>query len=253
MATVTLQDFHGRFALTASTVTIGTNAIPIAAGYYYTTGYTSESTAQLCETLQANIRAATGSVSPNANVVYSFATGRITIQLDSAQTITWTTAAMQSRLGFTGTQSGSATYTATNQPKCVWRPSRAPASVPLSLARFWDTQSTSRQTRAKDGAVHTVAGHAIYDATIEYQALPSTDVLQVATADNSSLEEFYAQVIVNGQPFRVYPDRTVYTASGVYTATWGEESCASVAGAAKRTVRQYAGYYDVTLPMWRVV
>ena len=252
MATVTYQEYHGRFAIGSSSnnFSVGANAVTLTSSYYYIAKYTGESTSQLCETMQAAIRAVSGTVSPNANVTYSMATGRITIALDSAQTITWTDAALQTILGFTGAQSGSATYTATYQPRYTWRPSRGLSSYPLTLERLWDPQATSRFTRAKDGAVHSVAGHTIYAAELEYQALPAGDVVVGAVQNYQSFEQFYLDVISAGQPMRVYPDRS--NAALQYGAVWGDDNPESVASASRRTVREYSGYYDVRLPLWKV-
>jgi hypothetical protein len=66
-----------------------------------------------------------------------------------------------------------------------------------------------------------------------------------------SFEEFYLDVVANGQPFRVYTDRSYTNSVSCFTAVWGAEEPEPLSAYRRRTVEAYQGYWDVDLHIWK--
>lgn len=252
--TTTYQQWLGRFAVGATndSFSIGANAFTLTAGNYYLAGYTSESTNQLCEHITATI---VGTYA-NAAVTYSATTGLVTFKIanSGSYAITWTDTALQTLLGFTGTQSGAATYTATMEPQHVWRPNRGLAGRPVGEANFWAPRSTTIIGCSKDGSTYGVRGNLLYDAEIAYVMLAESRVTTPATTGTvTDLQSFYEDVVHQGQPIRIYPDRSLSASTSFVTALVStgkeDEPVPAWSDFAARHIANYSGLWDVTLPL----
>lgn len=254
----TLQEYLGRFYVGTDrdSFSIGGNAVTLTNGYYYLSGYTSEATAQLCEHMQAQIRALGGSPYPSATVTRSQSTGLITIATGgAAATITWTDSALQTLLGFTGTQSGSASYTSTYQPRFCWRPSDGLTEYPTDLSRWWGEESKTIGTRAPSGATYSVAAaNLLYAGKYKYTLLPEAEsIIVTGTSVWEPFQQFWEDVIHAGQPIRCYPDRTLNTSSDVKTARYCGERVGKFEDWAKRYLESYNGLWNITLELCKEV
>jgi len=254
----TYQQWIGRFAIGSSndSFSIASNAFTLTSGNYYIAGYTSESTAQLCEHITAKI---IGTYA-NAAVTYSETTGLVTFKIANSgtYTITWTDTALQTLLGFTGTQSNAATYTATMEPQHVWRPERGASSYPAQLNQFWAPRSTTVVGRSRDGTTYAVRGNLLYDAEVSYTMLADTRVITPAsTGTVTDLQGFFEDVIHVGQPIRVFPDRTLKASTSYVTALVSPGKDGDPIGSWQdfcgRHVANYNGLWDVTLPLLKWV
>ena len=252
------QEFLGRFPIGATTdsFSIGTNAITLTAGNYYCNGYTGESTEQLCEHMQARIRAATGGYT-SATVTRSQTTGLVTIATGgAAAAITWTDTALQTLLGFRGTQSSATSHTATYHPRYVWRPTDPPMEADTTPEELFSPVATSKVYRAQDGSMCSVDGVTVLQdcRRLAYQSLPQGDVIRnVAAPTYCSLQEFWEDVIARGRPMRVYPDRSVNANAACFTtAVYGAEQPGAFVDTVGKTSAPYLGYWRVDLPLWKV-
>jgi len=226
---ITYQQYLGQFPIDATTKDFsvedtgggGAQAIALTTGYYYIAGYTGEVEAQLCEHMQAQIRNEGGNFA-DAEVTYSGSTGLITINCPSTTTLTigWTDSLLQSLLGFTGTQSGAKSYTATYPPRYVWRPTEELSDYPTALSTWWASRSTSRYKRANSGKAFAIAGTTVYDGSYAYRLLTAAEMLKASQTNYESLEQFFDDVIAAAKPIRCYPDRTANTSSDFFTAQW---------------------------------
>lgn len=253
------QEFLGRFPVgsTLDSFSIGTNAITLTAGNYYVNGYTGESTAQLLEHMQAKIRAATGGYA-NATVTRSQTTGLVTMATGGgAAAITWTDTALQTLLGFTGTQGSATSHVATYHPRYVWRPTDPPMDVDTTPEEMFAPVSTAKVYRAQDGSMCSVDGVTVLQdcRRLAYQCLPQNDAIRnVAGPTYRSLEEFWEDIIARGRPMRVYPDRSVNANSACFTtAVYGAEQPGAFVDTVGKAQGSYLGYWRVDLPLWKVV
>lgn len=263
-----LQEMFGRFyvggTLDNFSVTDtgggGAQAISLTNGYYYTAGYTGEATAQLIEHMQAQVRAL-GGVWADAAFTYHLGTGLVTLNCPSTTTVTWTwtDAALQTALGFTGTQSGAKTYTGTQTPRFNWKPSRPVTSFPGNSTNIWQPRSTSSIGRAPGGATHGVQGPAIlYDARLTWELLDEDEVLKPDTGTvYDDLETFFEDVIDKTQPIRLVKNVASYSAASDFvTFVWGLEEEDEIGAFEKyraREIEEYRGLYNVNVPMMKAV
>ena len=251
------QEVFGRFPITASSkdFAVGASALALTVGNYYIRGYSSESTAQLVEHMQAVIRAI-GAGQDASTVTYSSSTGLVTIDLETAATLTFTDAALATILGFTGSPYGSATrFTAERKPRYVWRPTDPMMECDTQPLTPFGPVGTSRVYRSQDGSMCSVDGVTVlYDCrSLAWQALPQADVLKnSAGADYRSYEEFWEDIIARGRPMRFYPDRTANASTSFTTCVYGAEQPGAFADAASKTIAPYLGYWRVSLPLWKV-
>ncbi len=253
MATVK-QQYLGRFYINASnnSFTCDGDALAVTAGYFYTAGYTSESTDQLCEAVQVLIRTVSGQ--STATVTYSGTTGVVTIALDSAVTIVFTDSGLAAYLGFSATtQSGADTYTSDQIPRGIWRPTNSAVGHPNIIENFWIKRSSTRVMRSADGTTYSVIGNEFSDATIEYEALPEADVPTPSSGTiYRDFENWLSDIVHEGQPIRCYPDRTVNTSADYVTAVFGSddmETIGSFTDFMNRFTEDYNGMWNVTLPL----
>lgn len=252
------QEFLGRFPIGAASkdFAVGVDALALTAGNYYLHGYTGESTAQLCEHMQAIIRTASSTDQSDATVAYSSSTARVTITLETAAALEFTDAALATILGYTSTSYSSATtFTAERKPRYVWRPTDPMMECDTQPLSPFAPVGTARVYRAQDGSMCSVDGVTVlYDCrTLAWQALPQADVLKnTSGADYRSLEEFWEDIIARGRPMRFYPDRTLNASTSYTTCVYGAEQPGSLADAASKTIAPYLGYWRVELPLWKV-
>lgn len=246
-----LQQYLGRLHVGSDrdSFSVGATALTIPAGWYYLCGYTGEATAQLCEAMQALIRGI-GATQDASTVVYDAATGRVTITLKTAATLTWTDSALGVLLGNPATASGTL-HAGTAQPRFVWRPSRALASYPTDGPTWWAEESTTLGVRAPKGTTYSVAGELLYSGAFAYRNLPSSDVIVSSGCGYVPLQQFWRDVIHEGQPFRCYYDRTSAASANVFTArvSGGEDGIGSFLKIAQRAKPPYNGYWNVGLQL----
>lgn len=255
------QQFLGKFSITTDTqnFSVGATAVTLTTGRYYIVGYTSESTSQLCEHMQTQIRAI-GATQDASTVVYSGSTGLVTITLETAATLTFTDTALATLLGYTSTSYSSATsFVAERQPRYVWRPSRSAWDYPIDLygSTFWAPRSTSLVGRSANGTTWGVVGDDIYDATLMYGALADTEVLTPRTGTTYvELQQFWLDVVHNTMPIRFYPDRTLNAAASVVEFMWGTDEgdqIGSFTDYIERHTSTFNGLWDVEIPMMKYI
>lgn len=248
----TYQQYLGRFWLAASTLDITSEPqITIPAGYYYTAGYTGETDRQLCEELQAQIRANTSYTS--ATVAYASSTGKITITIGTSVALTFGSTGLRDALGFTGDSSAATSHTSDAVCRYVWRPSRAISDSQTDPLNFWQTKSTTIMGMSRDGTPWSVAGVKLKQAEIVYKLLPQADAVASSDASYywSDFESFFNDVIHEGQPIRCYPDRSLNTATDYTTAVVQPEaeSLGMFSDLCKKSIASFLGLWDVTLPL----
>lgn len=222
-----LQEFRGKFTLpsAATTFSIGATGCTLTEADYYIAGYTGESATQLVEHMQAVIRAI-GATQDASTVAYSGTTGRVTITLETAATLTLSSS-LATILGFTSTSYGSGTtFTAERQPRYVWRPSRGAWEYPdnLTAATFWPPESSTVVGRSEDGSPYGVGGYLLYDALIVYRCLTLAEVMTPSTGTvYADLKQFFSDVIHTAKPIRMLLDRTDASSTGYVQFIWGKE------------------------------
>ena len=246
-----LQQWLGRLLIDSSndSFSIATNPFTLTGGYYFIAGYTGESAVQLCE----RITAAIIGTYANAAVTYSEVTGLVTFKIanSGSYTITWTDTALQALLGFTGTQSGGYTYTATMEPKFVWRPDVAMSDAPVDCSRVVQPISSTRVYVSRDGTDTTVRGNTRYGGEVAYQLLAGARVFIPSTGSvNRELETFFTDVIAAGEPIRLYPDRTLNASTSfVNVKVTGGEEIGAFESFARKRITSYQGLADVRIPL----
>lgn len=252
-----LSRWLGRFAVGASndSFSIGANAFTLTAGDYYLAGHTGEATSQLCELITAAI---VGTYA-DAAVTYSATTGLVTFKIanSSTYTITWTDTALQSLLGFTGTQSGAATYTAANEPQCVWSPNRGISDAPVDPARLVQPISSTIVHCSRDGTLTSVLGNTRYAGTVSYGLIDGARVFIPSTGSvNKEFETFFEDVIARGERIRVLVNRATYAATTDYVecvvGTPGEP-IGAFSDFARRHIASYQGLADLQIPVMKYV
>jgi len=248
-----LQQYLGKLRIGSASkdFAIGASACSLTVGDYYLTGYTAEATAQLCEHMQAVIRAI-GATQDASTVVYNATTGRVTITLETAAALTWTDAALGALLGYTSAAYGAGTtFTAEAAPRYVWRPTEGLARYPVHLSTWWGSRSTTVVQRSPNGSIATVEGAFLYDGEFGYDLLTSAEVMTTpGTTVWESLEQFWLDVIGRGKPIRCYPDRTLSAVGNVFEAIAlprGDEGLGSFVDYAARHFESYDGLWNVSL------
>lgn len=264
MSVTIKQQFLGRFNLTSAEKDFnilnasGNWNIAVDTGLTFIKGYTGESATQLLEDMQVKIRAAHSSTNA-ANVTLDDTTGLVTLSFQSnPHEVTWTDAGLATILGFnTGALTGAASYTGVRQPRYLWRPTLPASEYPLTLQGAWMPRSTSRVYRSADGTCSGVGGNKIYEALVEFTALPEADVITPSTGTvYRDLQQFWEDVVSVPQSIRYQPDRTNWASNGVLSAMLGVDSdegdeVGSFDDRATRTKKSYNGLWDVSLRLWK--
>lgn len=256
----TYQQYLGRLTIGTSSDSFSVNdgggaqALTLASGKYYIAGYTGEGTAQLVEHLQAKIRTATGFGA--ATVTYSYSTGKITFTFAGTTTITFTDSGLAEVIGFDGTvTSGASTYTGGKAAKYVWRPTKGLAEYPGQLNRLWAPVASVRMFRSQDFTAYGAPGNVGYEARLRYALLPEADVIVPSGgSQNLELEQFFIDVLSQGERVRIYPDRTLNASTSFYTALWagsGDQD-SKFADLIARSVPGYNGLWDADLRWFKV-
>jgi len=253
----TYQQWLGRFSIDSSldNFSVDATAKTVTQGKYYITGYTAESTSQLCEHLTTQIAAVVAS----STVVYSASTGKVTITFGSGtHTITWTDSALGTLLGFTGDCTpGAASFVATNEAKYCWRPERPMSQHSVGITNFWEPESTTIVGRSKSGAVYSVLGNDLYRCDVGYTMLADTRVITPATGSvNRELQQYFVDVIHRGELIRIYQDRTLAASTSFVTAVVSQGDGKPIgrwADFAQRHLSNYNGLWDVRIPLVKYV
>lgn len=250
----TLSQFLGRFYISENLddFTIGATNLSLDNGYYYLAGYTGETTDQLCEHMQAVIRA--GTTYTTATVTYSGSTGQVTINLGATDTITFDDNGLAAILGFSSTSlSGASSYSSDQVPQHVWRPTIGLSDHYGEKSNVWAPRSTTRVLRSANGTTYSVVGNELFDVTLVWDILPKEDVIQPSTGTiYRDFETWFRDVVHEGQPFRFYSDRTLNSQSDFKTGIFGsddEDVIGSITGYTDRYTPDYNGHWSVTFPM----
>lgn len=249
---MSLQAYLGRLTIGNDskdfTLTAG-GALALTTGRYYMSGYTGESTVQLVEHIEDVIIALGGGYAA-ARVSLS-ADGFVTIDLGTPDELTWTDTDLRDLLGYDATLTGGQSYTAPNQARYTWYPDKDPSSYPGDLTRVWMPNSTSIAYRSADGTTYTAKGALLYDAVVEYSHLDDDKVRRTNSNNYSSLERFFEDVIHQGEPFRIFPDRTTQSSTADYvTAMWADQENAPIGSFQNligRNIRAYNGLWQVEM------
>jgi hypothetical protein len=147
-------------------------------------------------------------------LTYSASTGLATLDCDGTTTsVTWTDTALRDLLGFTGNLSGSTSYTATNQMRYVWRPSRPLTRHPVKQSRFLAERSNTRVFSSNDGTARSLKGFDTYGGDFGYDLLEDSEVVIDSSTVYEAFEQWWLDVPHEGMPFRAYPDRTLNTST----------------------------------------
>ena len=257
----TLQAFFGRFYVGDSLddLDVGGSGITLTQGNYFLSGYTGEGTVNLCEHLEDEIQALGGGYA-DATVTYDLSTKRVTINLTVTATITWTDGALQTLLGFTGTQSGASSYTGSQTPQHVWHPSREITHYPGNSTNIFLPRSTTSIGRANDGTTFSVVGNIVYDAQdgLSWELLDESEILLPSSGSiGDDLESFFEDVVHQGQPIRLILDTSSYAASTDYvTFLWGEEDEDNIGAFAdymNRDDDSYQGLWNIRIPVMKYI
>lgn len=248
------QQYLGKFSISTANnqFSVGGIGLTLTSGDYYLAGYDGETTDQLCEHMQAVIRA--GTAHATATVVYSGSTGVVTITLDSAEALVFTDAPLAAILGFSSATPGASdSFTSDQNPRYIWRPSRGPSDYRGNLLNWWSARSTTRAVRSANGTTYSVVGNLLYDTEISYSLLALSEVRTPADGTvYGDFEQWFEDVIHNGMPIRCYPDRTVNTSSDYFTALFGGDKSSLIDSFEKycsKYARDYNGLWGVSMPL----
>ncbi len=244
--------FLGRFYLASKSFNVTHDAgepnpdsdtITTTAGNYYIKGYTGESTNQLVEHLQAQIRASSlGTSLASATVDLNEGTGQITINFATGGTeigITWTDTDLRDLLGFTGDLSGADSYTATNQCRYIWRPTRYVSNHDVDRDQIWAEESNSRVVVSSDATAFAITGNTRKNVNLEFRNLPAADVRTDSATVWETFQQFFVDVIAKGETVRYIPDRATYSST-----SYGE----GLAGPDSDSVGKLTDYISRALP-----
>lgn len=256
--TVIFQMWLGRFAIGSDRVDFtvndggGAQAVALTEGDYFMAGITAET--QFLEHFQAQTRALGGNFA-TMTAVLSVSTGLITLDFDGTDTtIVWTDVALQTMLGFSGSQTGASSYVATNTARYVWLPSFGMSDYPGNAQNIWLPRSTSISGVTPNGTTFGVEGNELNSARIEYEALDESEVIKPSTGTIfKDLETYFLDVAHKTQRMRVVVDKTSYTAATDYvTAMWGAPrggTLGSLTDSVGRNVSNFQGLWDITIPL----
>lgn len=245
------QEYFGRFYLTSSAPDFAwaSTNVTATAGYYFLRGYTGET--QLLEHLQAVTRTAKSS----STLTFSYTNGRVVLADSGTFTVTWVNTTLRDNLGFTGNLSGANSYTATNAPRYVWRPTRPLSEWPGDLLDWWEPESTSKTLRANDGTTSAVVGTLIYDGYYSYQLLAKAEVItDSASTVWESFQQFWKDCIATPKQIRVFPDRTAVSSADYETGIikGPDDTIGKLADFVQRS-SSWDGLWDVSFTMWKKV
>lgn len=258
-----LQVYLGRFVIDGTTDTIALSGgaapetITLASGKYFLAGYTAEGTRQLVEEIDQKLNATANYGA--AAIAYSYTTGKVTISgMNAGWTLTWTDTALRDLLGFTGNLTGATSYTATNEARYQWRPTRSWSDHPGTASRVWAPRSSSLVQVARDGTTTGVVGALLYDAALAYRMLPEARILTPSTGSvNQDLERYYEDVCHKAEHTRLFPDSTATTSTsfvtGVLSGSKDAGEMPPFVDLAKRHIESYQGLWDVDLFFRKVI
>lgn len=201
---------------------------------YYLSSIDSESN-DFPADLAAKLTASAG----NATYACSIAagengTGKVTITASGGSVtsiaITWTSSAMKDLLGFTGTQSGSLSYTGANQARSLWLPN-GPFQA-LNGGGSWAgwIESDLRAQESPAGHCFALTGQRKKASSISWVGISRAKIWTAnESTTNESLEKFYTDVVLaeaawSGRaagPIRWYSDAATDSTYVTYSVpTW---------------------------------
>lgn len=250
MAGAPIPKLLGRFSITSTSdqLTVNAAAITLTTGDYFMRGYTAESTDQLVEHLQAQIRAAGGALA--AFSVSLSDAGFITLSNGSAFTVTWNSegsSALRNLLGFTGNLSSATSHTGSNQVKYCWFPNCGVAETQSHQSVLGASSSDAVVRRAPSGRVITTTYDTYREQMFEWRWLEDEYVWPVGvggtTVTNRDFLQFWTDVIRIGQRFRYFPDRTSNTSTAYYEYVGGEKITKDGMEKCRREVASFSKYW----------
>jgi len=268
-----LQHFLGRFWYSSAA---GSNdliidpagaayAINLTDGYYYISGYTAESTAQLCEHIQARIRAVLDGTSGKPDetamtVIYDIVQQRVEFAWTNAHAMTLQSG-IATVLGLATSQGSATAHNGTRQPRYVWIPGQGPSSHFVDQTQFWSPQSQTIYGRSASGACYSVQGTMLYHNELSYQLLSKSVVITPSSGTAyADFQQWYTDVLHAGQQFRIVLDASsaAYASTGYTTAIYGNGGqdatiISSFKDFASRHISNYQDLWDVTIPVIKYV
>lgn len=254
----TNQLFLGKFNLASNcTVTTEYANATVNAGGYFLAGYTNESSSILLQTVASAI-ASTDPSLEYSNVTLNSTSGKVSINLSTACNVTLD-ATLASIMGFSNSAyTFNTSATANYYPRYLWMPSEAPADYPLNLdaSSFWMPESTSSAGRADEGTSWSVQGNLIYGGKLEYVLLPEQEAKITNGYWRNDFQTFWQDVVHAGQPTRILPDKTSYTATSFVTGIVhksGSETMGSFDQYAQRYMKNYNGLWNINIPLEKYV
>ena len=257
----TLTQWLGQFRLATSTDALlmddsatAAENISVVANAYFIEGYTSESPSWgLLEHLNALCDATTNYQA--ADWTYEPTTGLINVSFAAETIVTWGDTGLRDLLGYTGDLSGASDYTATNEPRYCWRPDQPVSDVTAHGNNILSPSSMTSVQRSPDGTVVTVKGVALLeDAEVTYNKVAAARVRipGSGTSVNKEFQQFFRDVIHEGEAIRLYPDRTLESSADfvtVYVGTDDGEVIGHWDDYCGRNPPHLDVYWDVRIPV----
>jgi hypothetical protein len=261
---VATQTWLGRFAIgtdndtfTVDDVTYALETVTIASGKYFADGYTAEGANSLVVAINAAFDSTTNY--KDASIAFDYTTGKFTLTFIRSTTLAFTDSALQTLLGMTDADIASpdTVFTHSNEAQYVWRPNRSLFDHPVDISSVVAPRSNTFVHVAKDGTTTSAVGSLLYGGTLKYTMLSEARAIIPSTGSvNREFEQFFKDVVHNGEHVRIFPDDTATTSSdyetvviigeeGGMVGTWGDF--------AGRHVANYNGLWDIEVPVRKVV
>jgi hypothetical protein len=249
-----IPEFRAQFAITSllDDFSVGASILSLTTGSYYLAGETSATT-DLLPHLQAVIRAS-GASQDSTNVSY-LSNGSVSINLETAATVTFNDSGLASILGFSSASQASALiHVSDRTSRYCWRPTRRPTSVAFDLNTLWETESTPVCSWGTDGTSYSVQGKKRYRTEIEFGLLPESVCITPSTGTRyQDFQQFYEDVVHVGKPLRYYPDRDVNFYHVCMIGNPTEEVVPTARDIIERHVTSYNGLWNLRIPMYKKV
>lgn len=190
----------------------GAQTVTVAAGNYYLTSSTSLLTA-FATALDAHASLAgdyTVTISDND----SSATGKVTIACTQSFSLSWTSADLQTALGFGSSISSQTTQTGEYSSPYIWLPNvyrtnpMAPDPSPSTLLSFGGEDIDATFSMSPSGSVKALAYTRRFRENLEWAHLTGAKTWeQFESNANESAQRFWQNVTSTGRPFRYHMSR----------------------------------------------
>ena len=258
-----IQEFLGRFYYAAASdgkdiVIDGTYDVNLNSGYRYITGYSGESSLQLCEHIETVIQAIGALGEGSMTVDYDFVDNRIEFGWAGSHSMV-ICASLATILGMATSQSSAQSHAGTRQPRYVWIPDQGADYHDVDYNQFWSEESQTLMARSASGVTYSVAGTMLYSNELTYSLLPRAKVITPTTGTAyADFQQFYTDVLHAGQPVRVIKDTTSiseYQSTNYVTAMvmerggFGPSQLPSFNDFANRHIKNYQNLWDVKIPL----